>query len=211
MSVPIWTATVTDNFQRADTMPYDTPMSTYNVGNGWYDLIGGVWSLQANIAIFLGNAVYFRPSPLVRAFTEIGADQRIIATTEVLTSFSAQRTYGVCLRAQQDAECYFVGFNTAGNLTVNVHQEGNIAVVGPTVAVHPQYGNAYTIDAQIFGSAPSTINAKLLDGQGHVVGQVQVTDSSDRLQHAGAPGLLGNFLDGAGGGFTSATVYARTG
>ena len=189
--MPTWTQTISDNFNRTNTVVNGAPGSTSGVGapSGaapWVDNAGGVWSVQGGALIgSTANQPNYLNGFLVRPAGENQIDQRVAAT------FTASNSNpGVVLRVQPNADHYMV---TQEASTIVVWRV--VGGVATQISVQPvasgiNLGSPYVFDVSAVGINPTTIAGSLLAGGVIVQALAAVTDASPTLQTSGSTGVI---------------------
>ena len=199
-----WAVAVDDTFTRSDTS-VGAAGSTTDVGNGWIDVHGGVWSISGDVLLgSTSDTSGYQYAALTRPSGENAVTQRAVAITSSLPTAAT----GVVLRAQSVGVYYLLTLepstNQANIYTINGATVSKIS--GGTINPALTASHNYTIDASATGASPTALSLIITDTTtGSVVASYSVSDATAGLQPAGAAGVIA----WAGANAAQAATFSR--
>jgi hypothetical protein len=190
-----WGLVLDDSFVHADTVA-GAAGSTTGVGttpaigtpNGWTDLAGSIYSIASGLLVANPPGGSFATQLLLRPAGEIvGADQRVVATTE--PGAGGGQKWAVVLRWASAGNFYLLEFNDV-NKDVNLYAVlgGSPTLVDGRAIAGVTVGHQYRVDVSATGLNPTTLGVTVTDltaAGGDFPVTYTHTDSSSVLQAGG--------------------------
>lgn len=208
----IWTATISDNFTRANTSTGGAGTTT-GAGNGWIDVTGGIWNINSNTLLgTTSDANGYLSDHLLRPTSENQLNQRVTASfvgTPVANT-------GMALRYQSGGNYYLAqvwGQTSPFQLIIFLISGG-----GVTTLVSNSFsgsalitGHVYVADFSAVGASSTALSLQLTDVTASTVyGPITVSDSTSALQVPLQSGLVVWTPGGSAVvNYTNATTYSE--